>query len=47
MELQFDLYNLFNENAVTSEVQTVGSALGQPVSILGARLIRFGVNVNF
>jgi hypothetical protein len=47
VELQFDLYNLFNENAVTSEVQTVGTALGRPVSIVGARLTRLGLNVNF
>jgi hypothetical protein len=47
VELQLDLYNLFNANAVINEVQTVGPALGQPVSILGARLVRFGLNVNF
>jgi Carboxypeptidase regulatory-like domain len=47
VEFQFDLYNMLNENAVTSEVQTVGPALGQPVSIVGARLMRLGVNVNF
>ena len=47
VDLQFDLYNLFNENAVTSAVQTVGPAFGQPVSIVTGRLVRLGINVNF
>jgi len=46
-ELQADVYNLFNENAVVNEVQTVGPTLGQPVTIVRGRLARFGVNVNF
>ena len=47
VELQADLYNLFNENAVINEVQTVGPSLGQPVGIVRGRLARFGVNVAF
>jgi len=47
VELQADVYNLFNANAVINEVQTVGPSLGQPVGIVRGRLARFGVNVAF
>ena len=47
VELQADVYNLFNENAVINEVQTVGPSLTQPVGIVRGRLARFGVNIAF
>ena len=40
---QADIYNLFNGNAVQTEIETVGSALGRPTSILQGRLLRLAV----
>ena len=42
-----DLYNIFNDNAVTNAVQTVGPALGRPSAIVMGRLLRLGARVNF
>jgi hypothetical protein len=42
-----DLYNVFNNNAVTNAVQTVGSSLGRPSAIVMGRLLRLGARVNF
>jgi hypothetical protein len=42
-----DLFNIFNNNAVTNAVQTVGSSLGRPSAIVMGRLFRVGARVNF
>jgi outer membrane receptor for Fe3+-dicitrate len=42
-----DLYNIFNNNAVTNAVQTVGPSLGRPSAIVMGRLLRLGARVNF
>lgn len=42
-----DLYNIFNNNAVTNAVQTVGPALGRPSAIVMGRLLRLGGRVTF
>jgi hypothetical protein len=42
-----DVFNVFNNNAVTSAVQTVGSSLGRPSAIVMGRLVRVGGRVAF
>jgi outer membrane receptor for Fe3+-dicitrate len=42
-----DVFNLFNNNAVTNAVQTVGSSLGRPSAIVMGRLLRLGARVTF
>jgi outer membrane receptor for Fe3+-dicitrate len=42
-----DLFNIFNNNAVTNSVQTVGSSLGRPSAIVMGRLLRLGARMNF
>jgi hypothetical protein len=42
-----DLYNIFNNNAVTNAVQTVGPSLGRPSAIVMGRLLRLGARMNF
>jgi hypothetical protein len=42
-----DLFNVFNNNAVTNAVQTVGSSLGRPSAIVMARLLRLGGRISF
>jgi hypothetical protein len=42
-----DLFNIFNNNAVTNAVQTVGSALGRPSAIVMGRLLRLGARMTF
>lgn len=44
---QLDLFNAFNVSPVTNQVTTFGSTLGQPLTILPGRLLRFGVRMNF
>ena len=43
----FDLYNLFNANTITSRNNAYGSSWGRPTSILGGRLLKFGVQVDY
>ncbi len=47
MEPTLDLYNLFNNNAVTSAVTTIGTSLGRPSAIVMARIVRFGWHMTF
>lgn len=47
MEPTVDLYNVFNNNAVTSAVETVGPSLGRPSAIVMGRLLRIGGHVTF
>jgi len=42
-----DVFNLFNDNAVTSAVTTVGSSLGRPSAIEMGRLLRLGGRIAF
>ena len=41
-EPTLDLFNIFNNNAVTNAVQTVGTSLGRPSAIVMGRLLRLG-----
>ena len=42
-----EIYNLLNENASVSEVETVGPALGRISRNIDGRLVRFGLKVSF
>jgi hypothetical protein len=41
------VFNLFNDNGVTSAVTTVGSSLGRPSAIEMGRLVRLGGRIAF
>jgi hypothetical protein len=45
--VNFDLFNVLNANAVLTENLAFGPVWRQPLSILGARLMKFSVNVDF
>ena len=47
IEPSADVFNLFNSNAVTSRVTTLGSSLLRPSNINNARVLRLGVRVKF
>ena len=47
IEPTLDLYNVFNNNAVTNAVQTLGTSLGRPSSIVMGRLLRLGGRISF
>jgi Carboxypeptidase regulatory-like domain len=42
-----DLYNIFNNNAETNAVTTIGSSLGRPSAIVMGRLLRVGGHITF
>ena len=42
-----DLFNVFNNNAVTNANQTIGTSLGRPSAIVMGRLLRLGGRVTF
>ena len=42
-----DVFNVFNNNAVTNAVQTVGTSLGRPSAIIMGRLLRLGGRITF
>ncbi len=42
-----DVYNIFNNNAVTNAVTTIGSSLGRPSAIVMGRLLRVGGHFTF
>jgi len=42
-----DLFNVFNNNAVTNAVTTIGSSLGRPSAIVMGRLLRIGGHLTF
>lgn len=46
-ELLADVYNVFNNSAVTGEVGAIGSSLGVPSSIVDGRLLRIGLKFDF
>ena len=43
----FDIYNLLNASTVLSVNNTYGPTWQRPLTILGPRLFKFGVEVNF
>jgi hypothetical protein len=45
--VNFDMFNVLNANAVLTENQNFGAVWRQPLSIVGARLLKFSVNVDF
>ncbi|MBI3399900.1 MAG: TonB-dependent receptor [Acidobacteria bacterium] len=47
LEAQADAYNAFNTGVVLNAVQTYGSNLDRPASILQGRLLRFGMQAKF
>ncbi len=47
IEPTIDVFNIFNNNAVTSAVTTVGTSLGRPSAIVMGRLVRLGGRINF
>ena len=47
MEGQFDAYNAFNSGVVLSRVQTLGTRLFAPASILQGRLLRLGLQMRW
>jgi hypothetical protein len=47
LEGQADAYNALNTGVVLTKVQTLGSALDRPASILQGRLIRFGMQARW
>ena len=47
MEPTLDVYNIFNSNAITNAVTTVGSSLGRPSAIIMGRLMRVGLHMTF
>jgi hypothetical protein len=46
-EPTIDVFNLFNNNAITSQVTTVGTSLGRPSAIVMGRLVRVGGRFSF
>jgi hypothetical protein len=47
IEPTVDLYNIFNNNAVTNAVTTIGASLGRPSAIVMGRLLRLGGRITF
>lgn len=47
IEPTVDLYNIFNNNAVTNAVTTIGASLGRPSAIVMGRLLRLGGRTTF
>jgi hypothetical protein len=43
----FDAYNVLNAGTVLSSVGTYGPAWQRPAAILGARLFKFGAQLDF
>jgi hypothetical protein len=47
IEPTVDLFNVFNNNAETNVVQTIGTSLGRPSAIVMGRLLRLGGRISF
>jgi carboxypeptidase family protein len=47
VEPRLDVFNVFNQNAITSETTQLGPSYGSALSLLGSRLIKAGVNINW
>jgi outer membrane receptor for Fe3+-dicitrate len=46
-EPTLDVFNVFNNNAITNAVQTIGTSLGRPSAIVMGRLFRVGGRITF
>jgi hypothetical protein len=46
-EPTIDLFNVFNDNALTNAVTTIGTSLGRPSAIVMGRLLRVGGHLTF
>ena len=46
-EPRVDFFNLLNASAITQRITQLGPAYGRAIEILGARIIKLGVNVNW
>ena len=44
---QFDIYSAFNANSILAINTTYGAAWQRPLTILGARLLKFGAQSGF
>jgi hypothetical protein len=47
LEPRLDIFNVFNQNAITSQTTQLGPSYGSALSLLGSRLIKIGVNVSW
>ena len=47
MSPRFDVYNLFNNSAVTRLNPTFGAVWLKPLDVLGGRLVKFGAHIDF
>ena len=47
IEPTLDVFNLFNDAAITNAVATVGGSLGRPSAIVMGRLVRIGGRIAF
>jgi hypothetical protein len=47
IEPTLDLFNVFNNNAITSANTTIGASLGRPSAIVMGRLVRVGGRISF
>ena len=47
LEPRMDIFNVGNAGAITSRLTQLGPTYGNALTILGARLIKFGINVTF
>ena len=43
----FDIYNIFNESAILAETAVYGATWLQPSQILGGRLLKFGMQIDY
>jgi hypothetical protein len=43
----FDVYTLLNSSSILNRVNTYGPTWGRPTQILAARLVEFGVQLDF
>ena len=46
-EPRMDIFNLFNASAITQRITQLGPAYGNAIEILGARLVKFGMNMGW
>lgn len=47
LEPRLDVFNVFNQNAITSETTQLGPSYGSALALLGSRLVKAGVNISW
>jgi hypothetical protein len=47
LQLQFDVYNLFNGNTIIALNNTYGTNWQQPLAVLAGRMFKFGASLRF